>query len=57
MVNMLVMGDNLNMRIKGRALDDGVKGATIRVQLVLPSKKIMYGEVVNVTTVKKISYN
>ena len=51
-IHLLVTNKGLTLTMKGKALDDGGIGDTIRVQSSFQSKKILEGEVVNETTVR-----
>lgn len=51
-VIVLLQNDGFELRVKGRALDDGSIGDTIRVQTNLETRKIIYAEVLNETTVR-----
>jgi len=51
-VTVLLQNNGFELRVKGRALDDGSIGDTIRVQTKLETRKVIYAEVLNETTVR-----
>lgn len=51
-VSVLLENNGFELRVKGRALDDGSIGDTIRVQTRLETRKVIYAEVLSETTVR-----
>ena len=56
-VSVLLENNGFELRVKGRALDDGSIGDTIRVQTRLESRKVIYAEVLSETTVRYHFFN
>lgn len=56
-VDVMMRHNGFELKVRGKSLDDGSIGETVRVQTQLESRKIINAEVINETTVRYFSYN
>jgi len=56
-ITVFLVGENLELKIKGIALDDGYLGESIRVKSDVHKKKTLKGEIIDSSTVKVFFIN